>query len=278
MIPVSDADRSKEFYERLGWRLDADPSTAKFRIIQFTPTGSACSVQFGTTSPRLSPGSARALLLSSPTSTPPTTTWSHVTSRVSDVFHCSTGSVCRSEAPTRAIAHPDRLRGCQLRLLRFVQRSRRQWLAAAGGHDAAPGRTDTDFDLLPLDARSGRRAAAGVGRPRRAREAHRQGRPQLARLVCRLHGARAIGRGTASVSDEDSRSGTLRPLGRGRRSIGRHRRLGRPAVGRRGVNVVLVARRRTRSRRSRRRSRPRPGPSCSISATRRRRPPRRRDR
>jgi hypothetical protein len=49
VIPVSDVDGAKEFYSRLGWRLDADRAAGdNFRLIQFTPPGSGCSVQFGT--------------------------------------------------------------------------------------------------------------------------------------------------------------------------------------------------------------------------------------
>ena len=49
VIPVSDVDRSKAFYAHLGWRLDADFSFDNgFRVVQFTPRGSAGSVQFGT--------------------------------------------------------------------------------------------------------------------------------------------------------------------------------------------------------------------------------------
>ena len=48
VIPVTDVDRAKAFYERLGWRLDADfADDHGFRIVQFTPPGSACSIQFG---------------------------------------------------------------------------------------------------------------------------------------------------------------------------------------------------------------------------------------
>jgi len=48
VVPVSDVNRAKEFYSRLGWRLDADFDSGKdFRVIQFTPPGSACSVIFG---------------------------------------------------------------------------------------------------------------------------------------------------------------------------------------------------------------------------------------
>jgi catechol 2,3-dioxygenase-like lactoylglutathione lyase family enzyme len=64
VIPVSDVDRAKEFYERLGWRLDADYDNGKdFRVIQFTPPGSACSVIFGTNVTAAAPGSARGLYL-----------------------------------------------------------------------------------------------------------------------------------------------------------------------------------------------------------------------
>jgi catechol 2,3-dioxygenase-like lactoylglutathione lyase family enzyme len=64
VIPVSDADRAKEFYGRLGWRLDADfPFDNGFRIIQFTPPGSGCSIQFGTNITSAAPGSARGLYL-----------------------------------------------------------------------------------------------------------------------------------------------------------------------------------------------------------------------
>jgi catechol 2,3-dioxygenase-like lactoylglutathione lyase family enzyme len=64
VIPVSDVDRAKEFYGRLGWRLDADVATGDdFRLIQFTPSGSGCSVQFGTNLTSASPGSAQGLYL-----------------------------------------------------------------------------------------------------------------------------------------------------------------------------------------------------------------------
>jgi catechol 2,3-dioxygenase-like lactoylglutathione lyase family enzyme len=64
VIPVSNVDRAKEFYGRLGWRLDADfPFDNGFRVVQFTPPGSGCSVQFGTTITSAAPGSARGLYL-----------------------------------------------------------------------------------------------------------------------------------------------------------------------------------------------------------------------
>jgi catechol 2,3-dioxygenase-like lactoylglutathione lyase family enzyme len=64
VIPVSDADRAKEFYARLGWRLDADfDNGSDFRVIQFTPPGSGCSVIFGKNVTAAAPGSAQGLYL-----------------------------------------------------------------------------------------------------------------------------------------------------------------------------------------------------------------------
>jgi predicted enzyme related to lactoylglutathione lyase len=64
VIPVADVDRAKAFYGQLRWRLDADLSADNgFRIVQFTPPGSGCSIQFGTNLTSAAPGSARALYL-----------------------------------------------------------------------------------------------------------------------------------------------------------------------------------------------------------------------
>jgi catechol 2,3-dioxygenase-like lactoylglutathione lyase family enzyme len=66
VIPVSDIDRTKRFYGNLGWRLDADFAAGDFRVIQFTPPGSASSIHFGTARPGVAsavPGSAQGLYL-----------------------------------------------------------------------------------------------------------------------------------------------------------------------------------------------------------------------
>src|ERR1700691_3114241 len=64
VIPVADVDRAKEFYKKLGWRLDADfPFDNGFRVVQFTPPGSGCSVQFGKKITSAAPGSAQGLYL-----------------------------------------------------------------------------------------------------------------------------------------------------------------------------------------------------------------------
>jgi catechol 2,3-dioxygenase-like lactoylglutathione lyase family enzyme len=64
VIPVSDVDRAKRFYQSLGWQLDADFAFDNcFRVVQFTPPGSGCSVQFGTNITSAAAGSAQGLYL-----------------------------------------------------------------------------------------------------------------------------------------------------------------------------------------------------------------------
>jgi catechol 2,3-dioxygenase-like lactoylglutathione lyase family enzyme len=64
VIPVSDVDRAKKFYGNLGWRLDADYDNGQdFRVIQFTPPGSGCSVIFGKNITAAAPGSAQGMYL-----------------------------------------------------------------------------------------------------------------------------------------------------------------------------------------------------------------------
>src|SRR5215469_17283029 len=64
IIPVSDVDRSKQFYQRLGWRLDDDVAPLEgLRIVQFTPPGSGASITFGLGLTTAAPGSAEAGLI-----------------------------------------------------------------------------------------------------------------------------------------------------------------------------------------------------------------------
>jgi catechol 2,3-dioxygenase-like lactoylglutathione lyase family enzyme len=66
VIAVSDIDRARRFYGGLGWRLDADFASDEFRVVQFTPPGSSCSIHFGTARPGITsavPGSAQGLYL-----------------------------------------------------------------------------------------------------------------------------------------------------------------------------------------------------------------------
>ncbi len=64
IVPVSDVDRAKDFYERLGFREDIDfAGSAAFRVVQLTPPGSACSIIFGTGVTSAPPGSIDRLVL-----------------------------------------------------------------------------------------------------------------------------------------------------------------------------------------------------------------------
>ena len=153
VIPVSDVDRAKAFYESLGWRLDADRVEGEFRVIQFTPTGSSCSVQFGANLTPAQPGSTLALLLIVSDIDAAHDDLVARGVKVSDVFHCATGSVCRfrdADADDRGAR--TRARTQQLRLLCLVQRSRRQRLGAPGSDDPAPRPHRPRRDLLRLHA------------------------------------------------------------------------------------------------------------------------------
>jgi catechol 2,3-dioxygenase-like lactoylglutathione lyase family enzyme len=91
VIPVSDADRAKEFYGRLGWRLDADfPFDNGFRVVQFTPPGSGCSIQFGTNITSATPGSARGLYLIATDIEAARTELAARGAEVGEVFHAGT--------------------------------------------------------------------------------------------------------------------------------------------------------------------------------------------
>ena len=69
VIPVADVDRAKSFYGGLAWRLDADFVVGEeFRVVQFTPPGSPCSIHFGTGVKSAVPGTAQGLISSFRTS------------------------------------------------------------------------------------------------------------------------------------------------------------------------------------------------------------------
>src|SRR5262245_51706909 len=64
VLPVTDVDRAKRFYDNLGWRLDADFATPDgWRVLQYTPPGSPCSIHFGKQITTTVPGSVQGLML-----------------------------------------------------------------------------------------------------------------------------------------------------------------------------------------------------------------------
>jgi catechol 2,3-dioxygenase-like lactoylglutathione lyase family enzyme len=96
VIPVSDVDRAKEFYTKLGWRFDADRSVGNaFRLVQFTPPGSGTSIQFGVNLTRVTPGSAQGLLLAVSDIEAARGQLEARGITASEVFHCETGTACR---------------------------------------------------------------------------------------------------------------------------------------------------------------------------------------
>jgi catechol 2,3-dioxygenase-like lactoylglutathione lyase family enzyme len=137
VIPVSNVDRAKEFYWRLGWRLDADRAVGDtFRLIQFTPPGSGSSIQFGVNLTSAAPGSAQALHLA-----------------VSDVVAARQQLVAQGYRLERGVSlckrdwlQVSRYRrprqratpgASQLWVLRFIQGPGRQRLVAPGSHGTA---------------------------------------------------------------------------------------------------------------------------------------------
>jgi catechol 2,3-dioxygenase-like lactoylglutathione lyase family enzyme len=103
VIPVGDVDRAKAFYTKLGWRLDADFSFDNgFRVVQFTPLGSGCSVQFGTKITTAAPGSAQGLYLIVPDVQAARKDLAARDVEVSEVFHASKpGAQFRPESEGR---------------------------------------------------------------------------------------------------------------------------------------------------------------------------------
>jgi catechol 2,3-dioxygenase-like lactoylglutathione lyase family enzyme len=112
VIPVSDVDRAKEFYSRLGWQLDADRSAGNnFRLVQFTPPGSSSSIQFGVNLTPATPGSAQAMLLAVSDIEAARRQLVAQGIEASEVFHCEAGTGCRFPGIGERVngLHPERL-------------------------------------------------------------------------------------------------------------------------------------------------------------------------
>jgi catechol 2,3-dioxygenase-like lactoylglutathione lyase family enzyme len=111
VIPVSDVDRAKAFYTNLGWRLDADVvDNDHVQLVQLTPPGSPCSIQFGTALTSATPGTAQStyLVVSDIDAARDELIGRGV--EVSPVFHCVSGFACRfgdESTNDRASGHAD---------------------------------------------------------------------------------------------------------------------------------------------------------------------------
>ena len=108
-LPVADGDRAKRFYQGLGWRLDADFAVGDaFRVVQFTPPHSACSISFGKGVTAAEPGSAQRMILAVYDIDAARADLLSRGAEVSEVFHLAGGrvpgvlapSACRCSWPT----------------------------------------------------------------------------------------------------------------------------------------------------------------------------------
>jgi catechol 2,3-dioxygenase-like lactoylglutathione lyase family enzyme len=108
VVPVADVDQAKDFYQRLGWRLDADfPFDNGFRVVQFTPPGSGCSIQFGTNITSAAPGSAEGLYLVVPDIGAARKELAALGAEVSEVFHAGTpGAQFQPDGATGRVGGP----------------------------------------------------------------------------------------------------------------------------------------------------------------------------
>jgi len=171
IIPVSDVDRAKEFYARLGWRLDADVvSGTGSRLIQFTPPGSGCSIQFGAnlfgaTVTSAAPGSVQGLyLIVSDIEAARDELIAHGVD-ASQVFHCAIGYACRFPGNDGRVSGPQPERGSYGSFVSFRDPDGNGWLLQEVT-TRLPGRVDpaaTSFGSTSDLASALRRAAAAHG-------------------------------------------------------------------------------------------------------------------
>jgi catechol 2,3-dioxygenase-like lactoylglutathione lyase family enzyme len=167
VIPVSDVDRAKEFYERLGWRLDADfAGPDDYRVIQFTPPGSPSSVIFGKNVTAAAPGSARGLYLIVSDIKAARDERVGRGAEVSEVFHAAGDVHTGTDEPylfgRRRIAGPDPERGSYRTYASFSDPDGNGWLFQEVTA-RLPGRVDADHTTFTSStelASALRRAAA----------------------------------------------------------------------------------------------------------------------
>jgi catechol 2,3-dioxygenase-like lactoylglutathione lyase family enzyme len=166
VIPVSNVDRAKSFYERVAWRLDADfASDNGFRIVQLTPPGSGCSIQFGIGLTSAPPGSVEGLYLVVSDIEAARKELLAQGVEVSDVFH--EGAIGARFEPGEAerLAGPASDRGTYGSFATFVDPDGNRWLLQEIT-TRLPGRVDpaaTSFVSTGDLAEAMRRAAAAHG-------------------------------------------------------------------------------------------------------------------
>jgi catechol 2,3-dioxygenase-like lactoylglutathione lyase family enzyme len=166
VVPVSDVDRAKGFYETLGWRLDADFVTgADFRVVQFTPPGSKCSIIFGKGITSAEPGSVDALQLEVSDIEKARAELVDHSVDVSELFH-DVGGVFHHAGVEGRVSGPDPERRSYSSFASFSDPDGNGWLLQELT-TRLPGREDsikTTFDSASDLATALRRAAAAHGK------------------------------------------------------------------------------------------------------------------
>jgi predicted enzyme related to lactoylglutathione lyase len=181
-LPVADVDRAKAFYEGLGWRLDADVTVDEhYRVVQFTPRGSPASIILGQGTTTMAPGSVQDLMLIVDDLDAARDELIRRGGDVSDVWHDTTGIFHHAGAEGRVSGRDPKGRSYGSWASFSDPRPRRERLAAAGDHAAAPGPG-------VIHGRCGTcRAPARDGRPSRLVRGSRPS-ARLVRLVRGVHG------------------------------------------------------------------------------------------
>jgi catechol 2,3-dioxygenase-like lactoylglutathione lyase family enzyme len=157
VIPVSDVDRAKRFYGGLGWRLDADYASddGYFRVIQFTPPGSGCSVIFGKNVTAATPGSAQGLYLIVSDVEAARQELLGRGVEISEVFHDAAGAYTGSDEPYLfgrvRVSGPDPEHRSYRSFASFSDPDGNGWLFQELTH-RAPGRVDTDTTTFTSSA------------------------------------------------------------------------------------------------------------------------------
>ena len=171
VVPVSDVDRAKHFYGGLGWRLDADYASddGYYRVIQFTPPGSECSVIFGKNVTAATPGSSQGLYLIVSDIEAARKDLLSRGVKISEVFHDAAGVYAGSDEPYLfgrvRVSGPDPKRESYRSFASFSDPDGNGWLFQELTH-RRPGRVDTGITTFSSSqdlAAALRRAEAAHG-------------------------------------------------------------------------------------------------------------------
>jgi catechol 2,3-dioxygenase-like lactoylglutathione lyase family enzyme len=166
VIPVGDADRSKKFYDDLGWRLDADFAFDNdFRVVQFTPPGSAASIQFGSKITAAAPGSASGLYLIVSDIQAARDAIAGLGVKISEVFHPGTPGAQFAQDAADRLSGPAEEHATYSSFATFSDPDGNEWLLQEVT-ERLPGRIDaaqTTFASTPDLASAMRRASVAHG-------------------------------------------------------------------------------------------------------------------